>query len=86
MTDLNTLLSSGSPYLIIAISINDRGDIVGQAFDPNTGLLPAYLATPTERTERTAHGSPKLVLPPQVREMLGKQKVRGFQVAPVSPR
>jgi probable HAF family extracellular repeat protein len=85
MTDLNALISpSSSLYLIIAISINDRGEIVGQAFDSNTGNLPAYLATPT-------HGngpdnvSQKLVLPPQVREMLRQERVRGFRVGPVMP-
>jgi probable HAF family extracellular repeat protein len=85
MTDLNALISpSSSLYLIIAISINDRGEIVGQAFDSNTGNLPAYLATPN-------HGngadkvSQKLVLPPQVREMLRQERVRGFRVGPVMP-
>jgi len=83
MTDLNTLLSPDSSlYLIIAISINDSGEIVGQAFDSDTGDLPAYLATPTEGT-KSHLGPQKLVLPPQVREMLRKQKVRGFHVGAI---
>jgi probable HAF family extracellular repeat protein len=82
MTDLNTLIPPGSSlYLIIAISINDRGEIVGQAFDQNTGNLPGYLATPTH-----GHGankvSQKLILPPSARQMLRKQRVRGFRLGP----
>ncbi|MCA1829699.1 MAG: hypothetical protein ABR567_16800 [Myxococcales bacterium] len=33
MSDLNALVPAGSPFLIYANDINDRGEIVGQAFD-----------------------------------------------------
>jgi hypothetical protein len=83
MTDLNSRLSPGSSlYLIIAISINDRGEIVGQAFDSNTGNLPAYLATPTEASGSN-NVSQKLAMSPSVREMLRKERVRGFRVGPI---
>jgi probable HAF family extracellular repeat protein len=47
MTDLNTLIPSGSTVrLLVANDINNEGQIVGQAFDPNTGNAPAFLAIP----------------------------------------
>lgn len=47
MTDLNTLVAPGyAGILINAQDINNRGEISGRAFDPATGQLPAFLATP----------------------------------------
>ena len=47
--DLNTLLPSDSPYyLVLALGINDAGEIVGMAIDQNTGDAHAYLATPRD--------------------------------------
>ena len=46
VTDLNTLTLPGSPYLLYANDINDAGGIVGEAFDPNTGSAPAFIAVP----------------------------------------
>jgi probable HAF family extracellular repeat protein len=47
MTDLNTPIAGDSPlFLIEALGINDRGQISGPAFNPNTGEFHAYLATP----------------------------------------
>jgi probable HAF family extracellular repeat protein len=37
ITDLNTLTEPGSPYLIYANDVNDRGEIVGQGCDPCAG-------------------------------------------------
>jgi uncharacterized membrane protein len=49
MTDLNTLIPAGSPlFLVGAFSINSRGEIAGTAFDPRTGEMPAFLATPCD--------------------------------------
>ena len=48
MTDLNTLVPAGSPALLYANDINNRGQITGEAFDPSTKQAPAYSATPTE--------------------------------------
>lgn len=49
MTDLNTLLPAGSPVLLYANDINNRGQITGEAFDPATNRAPAYLASPENR-------------------------------------
>lgn len=47
MTDLNALVLLDSPlFLVGAFSINSRGEIAGTAFDPSTGEMPAFLATP----------------------------------------
>jgi hypothetical protein len=47
MTDLNTLIPATSTlFLISGASINDLGEIVGQAFDENSGDVPAFLAIP----------------------------------------
>lgn len=46
MTDLNSLTVPGSAYLLYANDINDAGQIVGEAYDANTGDAPAYLAVP----------------------------------------
>jgi probable HAF family extracellular repeat protein len=47
MTDLNCLTPPGSPYLLYANDIDDSGRITGEAYDPNTGEAPAFLATRT---------------------------------------
>jgi probable HAF family extracellular repeat protein len=49
MTDLNSLVPSGSLHLTIASDINNRGEIAGSASDPNTGKSPAFLAAPSHR-------------------------------------
>jgi probable HAF family extracellular repeat protein len=46
MTDLNTLTAPGSPFLIYANDINDRGEIAGQGCDPCAGESFAIQATP----------------------------------------
>jgi probable HAF family extracellular repeat protein len=46
MKELNNLALPGSPYLIYANDINDAGQIVGEAFDPNTGTAPGFVAVP----------------------------------------
>lgn len=62
MSDLNTLVCPGtSLYLtgngIAGPDINDRGEITGQAYDPNTGDTPAFLAVPTDHCEAGSSGS-----------------------------
>ncbi len=72
MTDLNTLLPPDSPlFLLIALSINSRGEVAGCAFELSTGEIHAFLATPTPGG--TAHGSPKVTLPENARKMLRQQ-------------
>jgi len=47
MTDLNSLIPSGSPlYLQVAQEINDLGEIVGQASNQSAGNAPAFLLIP----------------------------------------
>lgn len=47
MTDLNTLVAPGSAArLLVANDINNQGQIVGQAYDQNTGNTLPFLATP----------------------------------------
>jgi len=80
MTDLNTLVCHGSSlYLIYGGDINDDGEIAGQAFDPNTGDTPAYLAVPTQGRGHCQAGSSvgqSVILPENVRTQV--QQRRGF--------
>jgi len=49
MTDLNKLLVPGTTLVLTnAQDINDRGEITGQAMDPNTGATVAFKALPVE--------------------------------------
>ena len=83
MTDLNTLVAPGSSlYLTLGGGINDRGEIAGTAFDPNTGESPAFLAIPCDERHagdrdcqdmaQSASGGerPKVVLRENAREHL----------------
>jgi probable HAF family extracellular repeat protein len=46
MTDLNCLTAPGSPYLLFANDINDRGEISGELFDPIAVFGPAFRGIP----------------------------------------
>ncbi|HWE06084.1 MAG TPA: hypothetical protein VG274_05200 [Rhizomicrobium sp.] len=47
MTDLNNLVAPGTTLVLIdAQEINDAGAITGEAQDPNTGAISAFVATP----------------------------------------
>ena len=47
LTDLNTLVAPGSPYVLIAAQeISNNGVITGQALDTTSGALVAFVATP----------------------------------------
>src|SRR5215472_3464559 len=49
MTDLNSLVLPGSALYLVNISdINDRGEVAGYAYDPNTGEGPGFLAIPCD--------------------------------------
>jgi probable HAF family extracellular repeat protein len=89
MTDLNGLIPPGSSlYLFYPTHINDRGEIVGSAFDQNTGGTPAFLAVPCDEEHADNEGCkdtvvrgdtserPKVALPENVRKQL--QQRRGF--------
>jgi len=82
MSDLNTLVCPGtSLYLndngIGGPDINDRGEIAGGAYDPNTGDSPVFLAVPTDHCEAGSSGSSvgqKVIPPENVREQLRQRK------------
>lgn len=89
MIDLNSLVSSGSSlYLLSANDINDRGEIVGQAFDQASGAAPAFLLVPcgeegtdaencqSSSQNQAAIEKPMIVLPKTVRER--PRRMAGF--------
>ena len=81
MVDLNTLVSSNAGmYLFGAQNINDRGEISGLGFLPESGEVHGFLLIPCgERTAgcgnqtESAEVSRKVVLPENVRKMLRKR-------------
>jgi probable HAF family extracellular repeat protein len=91
MTDLNTLIPPDSPFfLLLANSINSRGQIVGAALDQSTSAIVPFLAIPCNHehadTEGCKEGAeatitagerPKVALPESVREQLRHRKVFG---------
>ncbi len=62
MTDINELLPDDSPlYVLLAMAINDEGQIAGLAVDTGTGEAHAFLATPaaTSVGQLATHHSPR---------------------------
>lgn len=81
LVDLNKLTLSGSPKLLFANDINDAGQIVGEAYDPNTGHAPAYVAVPlrgssANQPAASANASQTLSLPPDLEKQVER---RGFR-------
>jgi probable HAF family extracellular repeat protein len=79
MADLNALISSDSSlYLVSANDLNDRGEIVGQAFNENTGEAPAFLAVPSQ--QETELGAPaaqarqRVILPESMKQLVKGRK------------
>jgi len=75
MTDLNTMTTPGSQFLLFANDINDRGEITGESFDPNTQAAPAFVGIPVPGVRGTtdqavANGSQIATLPDKVRKHL----------------
>ena len=75
MSDLNTVTAPGSQFLLFANDINDRGEITGESFDPNTQAAPAFLGIPIPGGrgaggQAVANGSPIATLPDKVRKHL----------------
>jgi probable HAF family extracellular repeat protein len=57
MTDLNTLIPGNSAlYLLLALSVNSSGQIVGLAFDTSDNQAHGFLATPCDRNYADAEG------------------------------
>jgi len=73
LVDLNSLVAGTTAlFLETACSINSRGEIIGFAFDPNTGYIHAYLAIPTRQPKPATRSVRKpVVLPDWVRAKLG---------------
>jgi probable HAF family extracellular repeat protein len=87
MTDLNTLVPAGSPFLLYANDINDRGEITGEAFDSSSGTAPAYLLVPArQRQEAAANvsraaldgGRSRVAVPDTVRRQVTRRFALGF--------
>jgi probable HAF family extracellular repeat protein len=71
MTDLNIVTLRGSPFLLTGNNINARGEVGGEAFEPNTGDAPAYVAFPTSDSGISAgvgtNAAPAQPIPENVR-------------------
>ena len=79
VTDLNNLTLPGSPYLLYANDINDAGQIVGEAYDANTGEAPAFLAMPLPGGSAAASApvrssSPPTILPPGLQRQIERRE------------
>lgn len=83
MTDLNTLIPADFDSFLIGATgyINSRGQIAGLAFQTSTGEAHAFLLTPNAEgatssaptvPDGQSRRGPKVVLPANIREMLGK--------------
>jgi probable HAF family extracellular repeat protein len=90
MTDLNTLIPADSNLqLLLASAIDDRGEIVGYAYDQSTGDLPAFLAvvrpsgSDNEAPAAQLNSIPKVTLPENVRTAVQQQLRRGRFGAPL---
>jgi len=77
ITDLNSLVPDGSPFLIYANDINEQGEIAGQACIPErcaAGETFAFLAIPnpgdTLDSSSSVHSKQKVQLPKNLRDQL----------------
>lgn len=94
MTNLNALIPADSPWFLLeALGGNDRGQIVGFAFNTLTGEVHGYLATPCEGegcgAGASAAASParttrKIVIPEEVRKLLNQRRGLWHRVPVVS--
>jgi probable HAF family extracellular repeat protein len=76
MTDLNFLALPGSPYMLVAGDINQRGVIVGEALDLNTFDAPGFVATPVpagSANSTTVRQNPQGNLPGKVRRQIERR-------------
>lgn len=79
--DLNALAMPGSPFLIFANDVNDRGEIVGQACHPDqcaAGITFAFVALPIDDDEATSaaaasSGAHKVQLHESIRRQIQRQ-------------
>jgi probable HAF family extracellular repeat protein len=86
MTDLKTVMSPDSPWVLLeALGNNDRGQIVGFAFNTVSGEVHGYVLTPVSGeddsapsasgsvSQSSANERPPVVLPENIREMLQRR-------------
>jgi probable HAF family extracellular repeat protein len=96
MTDLNILIPANSPFFLLgAFSINSGGQIVGMAFQKNTGEVHAFLAAPThdeggsEAASSTgqfnASATSKVVLPGNVRNLIREHLAKRYHLRGLRP-
>jgi probable HAF family extracellular repeat protein len=91
--DLNTLIPADSPWFLIeALGINDRGQIVGFAFNTTTQEAHGFMATPCEGDRANAEGcintsagkskeKSHVVLPENIRQLLQQRLSGRFHIS-----
>jgi len=91
MTDLNNLIPSDSPlYLMHGFSINSSGEIVGFAYNTQTGNFDAYMAVPLNfgggASAPAGGSSARVTLPENARKQLQQwQRFGRFGYEPPDP-
>jgi probable HAF family extracellular repeat protein len=86
MTDLNSLVPPGSPFLVYANDINERGEITGQAcvvVDGQCTTTSAFLAIPVADDGQTGNAQ-RVPLPASLRQKLEQRFGEGM-FAGISP-
>ncbi len=76
LTDMNSLIVPGSPFLLLAGDIDQRGRIVGEALDLDTGESPGFIATPVTpgaAVSSAVHPTPQGTLPENVRRQIERR-------------
>src|SRR6266567_3210237 len=76
LTDMNSLIVPGSPFLLLAGDIDQRGRIVGEALDLDTGEAPGVIATPVTpgaAVSSAVHPTPQGTLPENVRRQIERR-------------
>ena len=76
LTDMNSLTVPGSPFLLLAGDIDQRGRIVGEALDLDTGESPGFIATPVTpgaAVSSAVHPTPQGTLPENVRRQIERR-------------
>lgn len=71
LVDLNSLVAGTTSLdLLTACSITSQGEIIGQAFDADTGQMHGYLATPTSTGRGGLTAGKRVLLPDWIRTHL----------------
>jgi probable HAF family extracellular repeat protein len=76
LTDMNSLTVPGSPFLLLAGDIDQRGHIVGEAFHPDTLQSPSFIATPVhpeDAVSSAVRATPQGNLPDNVRRQIERR-------------